>query len=157
MLRADYLRDAGIFDTSYFLYYEDFDLAWRGRQLGWTYWYEPTVEVLHEHAYSSKAGSVFFNFWVNRNRRLTLVKNAPRAVVFNVIVGFYAKPVRLLAVHVFARLRRLRPPSPSVVKAELEAIWSFTSAIPAALAARRRMRRCRVVGDAAIQDWMLTK
>ena len=89
--------------------------------------------------------------------RLTLVKNAPSAVAFNAIVGFYAKPVRLLAVHVFARLRRLRPPSPSVVKAELEAIWSFTSALPAAIAARRRMRRRRVVGDAAIQEWMLTK
>ena len=88
VLSAEYLRDAGIFDPTYFLYYEDFDLAWRGRQLGWTYRYEPSVSVLHEHAYSSKAGSVFFNFWVNRNRRLTLVKNAPRAVAFNAIVGF---------------------------------------------------------------------
>jgi GT2 family glycosyltransferase len=157
VLSADYLRDAGIFDPTYFLYYEDFDLAWRGRQLGWVYRYEPSVAVLHVHAYSSKAGSVFFNFWVNRNRRLTLVKNAPAGVAARAAVGFYAQPLRTLVRHVFARMRRLRPPSPTVVRNELEGIWSFTSALPSALAARRKMRRRRVVGDASIEQWMLTK
>jgi GT2 family glycosyltransferase len=157
VLSAEYLRDAGIFDSTYFLYYEDFDLAWRGRQLGWVYRYEPSVSVLHEHAYSSKAGSVFFNFWVNRNRRLTLVKNAPTAVALRAVAGFYVEPSRTLVRHVIARLRRLRPPSPSVIKAELVSVWSFTSALPSALTARRAMRRRRVVDDAAIEQWMLTK
>jgi GT2 family glycosyltransferase len=157
VLSADYLRDAGIFDPTFFLYYEDFDLAWRGRQLGWIYRYEPAVSVLHEHAYSSKAGSAFFNFWVNRNRRLTLVKNAPTSVAVRAVSGFYGAPVKRVLVHMLARLRRLRPPSPTVVKQELRQIWSFTSALPSALRARRVMRRRRVVDDVAIERWMLTK
>lgn len=157
VLRADYLRDAGIFDTSYFLYYEDFDLAWRGRQLGWTYWYEPTVEVLHEHAYSSKAGSDFFNFWVDRNRRLTLLKNAPRWVAIRAFLGFYPAPVRIVARHVIARLRQMRPPSPTVLKRQWTTVASFSSAVPGVLKARRELRRRRTVGDAEIMKWTLTK
>ncbi|MEI7547986.1 MAG: glycosyltransferase, partial [Actinomycetota bacterium] len=80
LLRRDYLDEVGLFDPTFFLYYEDFDLSCRGRSLGWTYRYEPASIVYHEHAYSSKAGSDFFSFWVDRNRRLVLVKHAPAAV-----------------------------------------------------------------------------
>jgi len=131
LLRSDYLREVGVFDPSYFLYYEDFDLSWRGRSAGWIYRYEPKSVVYHEHAYSSKAGSEFFNYWVNRNRRLTLVKSAPAGVAVRAVVG----AVRL---------------GPS-------GFWSFVRAVPSAIRDRRRLNRTRVVSRAAIASWTKVK
>jgi GT2 family glycosyltransferase len=37
LFASSYLRDAGLFDEELFLYYEDVDLAWRGRERGWQY------------------------------------------------------------------------------------------------------------------------
>ena len=157
LLRSDYLRDVGIFDPTYFLYYEDFDLSWRGRSSGWRYLYEPTSRVFHEHAYSSKAGSDFFTFWVERNRRLTLIKNAPAGVAFRGYLGCLRTTIRFVAEHVYHRLRRLRPPSPTALKAICKPIVSLTRATPAALRERRRLERRRTVSNADIQRWTLTK
>ena len=35
------------FDTGYFMYFEDFDLAMRGRELGWRNRYIPSVQIRH--------------------------------------------------------------------------------------------------------------
>lgn len=130
LLRSDYLREVGLFDPSYFLYYEDFDLSWRGRSAGWTYRYEPGSVVYHEHAYSSRSGSEFFKFWVDRNRRLTLVKNAPATVALRAVAG--------------AVKRR-------------SGFWSFARALPAAMRARHRLNGKRVVPRSEIAAWMLQK
>ena len=157
LLRGDYLRDVGIFDPTYFLYYEDFDLAWRGRSSGWRYLYEPTARVFHEHAYSSKAGSDFFTFWVERNRRLTLIKNGPAKVALRGYVGCVLTTVRYVGSHTYHRLRRLRPPSPTALKVICKPIVSLTKAVPAALRERRRINRGRTVSNADLERWMLSK
>lgn len=157
LLSTAYLREVGIFDPSYFLYYEDFDLSWRGRSAGWTYRYEPRSVVFHEHAYSSKAGSSFFSFWVDRNRRLTLVKNAPAKVAARAAVGAGVSLARDLAYHTYTQLRRKRPPSPRVVKRRLLDFWSFAGAVPAAMRERRRLSRARVVSHDDIAAWTVHK
>lgn len=48
LLRADALRDAGLFDDSFFLYHEEVELMWRLHQKGWTTWHEPRSRVIHE-------------------------------------------------------------------------------------------------------------
>lgn len=157
LLRAEYLTDVGIFDSTYFLYYEDFDLAWRGRTSGWRYRYVPSARVFHEHAYSSKAGSAFFTFWVDRNRRLTLLKNAPWRVAVRAAAGAAWHPAVSIARHSVSRIKRLRPPSPRFVVATVKGFWSFAGAVPSALAERRRLRRRQVVSDRVIESWTITK
>ena len=131
LLRSEYLREVGVFDPSYFLYYEDFDLSWRGRSAGWIYRYEPASVVYHEHAYSSKAGSEFFNYWVARNRRLTLVKNAPARAAVRAVAG--------------------------AVRLGRSGFWSFVRALPGALRDRRSLNRARVISRADIASWMVGK
>ncbi|MFM7061857.1 MAG: glycosyltransferase family 2 protein [Actinomycetes bacterium] len=63
LLRARYLEEVGRFDESFFLYYEDLDLAWRGRAQGWRYAYVPTSIVHHVHAASDGLG------WADKERR----------------------------------------------------------------------------------------
>ncbi len=81
LLRADYLRQVGRFDESLFLYYEDIDLAWRGRKAGWRYRYAPTSVVRHAHAASSGGeASVLFDHLNQRNRLVVLTRHAPKGV-----------------------------------------------------------------------------
>jgi GT2 family glycosyltransferase len=157
LLRTAYLRDVGLFDPTYFLYYEDFDLSWRGHSSGWTYRYEPSSVVFHEHAYSSKAGSSFFRFWVDRNRRLTLVKNAPAKVAVRACVGAVKEATFDLAQHVYHQARRLRPPSPDATREIVKPVVSLAGALPSALRERRRLARRRTVSHAEIERWTITK
>ena len=157
LLRSRYLREVGLFDPTFFLYYEDFDLSWRGRSSGWTYRYEPTSVVFHEHAYSSKAGSSFFRFWVDRNRRLTLVKNAPAGVATRACLGAVKDAASDFARHTYHQARRLRPPSPRVTKEIMKPVISLAGALPSALRARRRLARRRTVSHADIARWTITK
>jgi GT2 family glycosyltransferase len=80
LLRSAFLRDIGTFDPSYFLYYEDTELSLRGRRKGWRFMYTPRTTVTHRHSFSSVENSAFFNFWVDRNRRITLIRHAPLSV-----------------------------------------------------------------------------
>lgn len=54
VLRTEALRQAGIFDESFFMYGEDLDLALRIKQKGWKVYYDPAVQVLHYKRESSK-------------------------------------------------------------------------------------------------------
>ena len=81
LLRRSYLDDVGLFDERFFLYYEDSDLSWRGQLRGWRYLYVPGSVIRHRHAASSGGpASAVFQFHVQRNRLLMLIKNAPARV-----------------------------------------------------------------------------
>lgn len=47
MLRAEALREVGLFDTGFFLYFEETELMWRLRRAGWSIRYEPASRVRH--------------------------------------------------------------------------------------------------------------
>jgi hypothetical protein len=47
MMRAEALRDVGLFDTGFFLYFEEVELMWRIRRAGWSIRHEPLSRVGH--------------------------------------------------------------------------------------------------------------
>ena len=47
MLRSTALREAGLFDTGFFLYFEEVELMWRLTRAGWTIRHEPASRVRH--------------------------------------------------------------------------------------------------------------
>ena len=94
LLRRSYLAQVGLFDERFFLYYEDTDLAWRGRARGWRYRYVPTSVVRHVHAATSGVGSPMFQHYVERNRLLMLTKNAPAGLVAK---SRYIRYLRMMA------------------------------------------------------------
>ena len=47
MFRTQALREAGLFDDGFFLYFEEVELMWRLRRAGWAVWAEPASRVLH--------------------------------------------------------------------------------------------------------------
>ena len=77
MYRAKMLEQIGLFDSRFFLYCEDTDLALRGHWAGWRCVYVPEARV--DHAYSASAGRVspLKAYLVERNRLRVVVKNFP--------------------------------------------------------------------------------
>jgi GT2 family glycosyltransferase len=75
LLRAGYLRSVGLFDEAFFLYYEDTDLSWRGRNAGWRYVSVPTSVVRHAHAQSTDTASALFDYLNQRNRLMMVTRN----------------------------------------------------------------------------------
>lgn len=47
LLRAEALRDAGVFDSGFFLYFEEVELMWRMRRRGWTVLHDPASRAVH--------------------------------------------------------------------------------------------------------------
>jgi GT2 family glycosyltransferase len=72
LLRAQALREAGLFDEELFLYHEDFDLGWRLRLAGWTAFLAPRSIVFHKYEFSRNPEKLFL---LERNRALVLLKN----------------------------------------------------------------------------------
>jgi GT2 family glycosyltransferase len=96
LLSKRYLDDVGLFDEGFFLYYEDFDLSWRGQRRGWKYAYVPSSVVRHFHASTTGEYSDLFNFYVWRNRLLVLVKNASAAIAGREAASFGSHVIKHL-------------------------------------------------------------
>lgn len=47
-LRANMLREIGLFDESFFMYYEDLDLCRRAKTAGYEIWYIPQAQMWHD-------------------------------------------------------------------------------------------------------------
>lgn len=68
------LEEVGMFDESFFMYYEDVDLAWRLQIAGWRAVYAPSAVVYHQ--LSSGAGATA-SFYSGRNAIWVLAKDVP--------------------------------------------------------------------------------
>lgn len=72
------LEKVGRFEERFFAYYEDADWCWRARLQGYRLLFDPTAAVRHERGATS--GGVLsrrVHFLLERNRLLTLLRNAP--------------------------------------------------------------------------------
>jgi GT2 family glycosyltransferase len=157
LLRPSYLQHVGLFDERFFLYYEDTDLSWRGRLLGWRYRYVPASVVRHEHAASSGEGSDLFRYFVERNRLLMLAKDAPERVALRAALIEARSMARAVSAEYLRPLARGQRPRPNVAAQKVRSMRSFMKHLPAMAADRRRLARERVVSDAEIMAWMVTK
>jgi len=73
LLRTSYIQCVGRFDERLFLYCEDVDLSWKGRNLGWRYRYVPWSRVHHVHRASSGGERTPLLDYLNRRNRLVVV------------------------------------------------------------------------------------
>ncbi|AJX33472.1 glycosyltransferase [Burkholderia oklahomensis] len=76
LIRRSALERVGLFDSRFFMYYEDADLCWRIRRAGGELRYVPTSVVRHIHTGSSVEWSPMFIYYVSRNHVLIRFKHA---------------------------------------------------------------------------------
>jgi GT2 family glycosyltransferase len=154
LLSRRYLEQVGLFEERFFLYYEDFDLSWRGRAQGWRYVYVPASVVRHVHSASSVEGSRLFQYYDERNRLLTLTRNAPPGLALReagrhlLITGSYARR------DIIVPLAHRRPVSVETVRRRMRAYGAYVRMVPEALAERRRLAARGRLADEELSRWM---
>jgi GT2 family glycosyltransferase len=157
LLRTEALRQAGVFDDDFFLYYEDTDLSWRLRSLGWRIRYQPAAVVRHIHSASSVEWSPLFVFHTDRNRLLMLTKNARAGLAAREVLR-YPLTTASLALREVARSRhtRRRPPvRPTLLR--LRVLGSYARLLPVMLARRRRIAARASVDRKRLERWLVLR
>jgi hypothetical protein len=157
LLRPSYLSDVGLFDDHFFLYYEDTDLSWRGRSRGWRYRYVPEARVRHVHAASTGEGSPVFQHYVERNRLLMLVKNAPAPMAANAVWRYVLTTLSYARRDIMAPLLGMHRPQTTTVGRRVRSFVDFLGVLPATLGQRRRIRRRAIVGDDELLSWAVPR
>jgi len=155
--RTEALRQAGVFDDDFFLYYEDTDLSWRLRSLGWRIRYQPAAVARHIHSASSVEWSPLFVFHTDRNRLLMLTKNASAGLAAREVLR-YPLTTASLALREVARSRhtRRRPPArPTLLR--LRVLRSYLRLLPAMLVRRRRIAARAAVDRKRLERWLVLR
>ena len=125
LFRAAFIDATGGFDDSYFLYYEDLDLARRGSALGWTYLCVPASRVWHRVSASTTKLGERARYLQERNRLRFVFR--------------FGEPAGM-ARALWLSIRRLRW-SPRTVHAR--ALLAGLGSAPRALLARFRARKAK--------------
>jgi hypothetical protein len=139
LLRPAFLADVGLFDERYFLYYEDLELSWRGREHGWRYRYVPDSVVRHLHSASTVEGSATFAYYNERNRLLTLARHARPRDLAGALTRYLLVTASYTRRDVVSPILRRARPRPTIPAQRLRALAGFVAAAPAML--RRRSTR----------------
>jgi GT2 family glycosyltransferase len=94
LIKANTVKQVGMFDEKYFMYLEDADLSQRIKKRGWKIIYVPTAVLWHKVAQSSGIGSDLNDYFISRNRllfaskysklrtKLALIKESIRLFIF---------------------------------------------------------------------------
>lgn len=130
LLRREYLDDVGLFDERLFLYYEDMDLSWRGRERGWSYQYVPESVVSHVHAATSIATSPRTRILIESNRLLVLARHANPARAARAVLRFVTATASYARRDVMSPLLRGRHPDLSAVSLRVRALIRFVAKLP---------------------------
>lgn len=58
LVRMETLREIGLFDPDFFLYYEEVEIMWRARRAGWSSRYVPGARIIHVEGAATDVRSV---------------------------------------------------------------------------------------------------
>ncbi len=136
LLSARYLADVGLLDERLFLYYEDLELAWRGRERGWRYAYVPESVVWHEHSATTGEHSHLARYQNERNHLLVLARHAPWTTAAR------AAGQSLLVTASYARRDVVSPMlrgddvRPAIVQDRIRAFGGFVRLLPSMIRSR---------------------
>ena len=85
LIRCDVLRQIGLLDDKYFLYYEENDLCQRIKKVGYKIMYAPKSVVWHMVGQATGVGSSLADYYIARNRLLFGIRWAPWRVKFALV------------------------------------------------------------------------
>ncbi|GAC1500483.1 MAG: glycosyltransferase family 2 protein [Candidatus Saccharimonadales bacterium] len=84
LYRVSMLKDIGLFDESFFAYYEDVDLSFRAQLAGWKVAYVPEAVAYHQIGATSSKIKGFTTYQTIKNLPLLLIKNLPSEYLWKV-------------------------------------------------------------------------
>ena len=154
--RTAALREAGYFDDDFFMYYEDTDLSWRLWALGWRVRYIPESVVRHKHSATLEEHSERWQFHVDRNRLLTLTKNARASLAGRQVLGYILRTALLTlsaALHVGPGHHPPPDRPPPRPRLRWKIVRSYVGLLPAMLRRRRELASRAAVRRRDLPHW----
>jgi GT2 family glycosyltransferase len=129
----------GIFDDTFFAYYEDVDVSFRAQLAGYQVYYEPAAIAYHKQgATSDRMPGGFTVFQTFKNFPLLFIKNVPASLLVHVGLRLW------LAYTLMFGRAVVRGRGWPALKGYLASVWLFwTSALPK----RRVIQSSKVVSD----------
>jgi GT2 family glycosyltransferase len=122
----------GLFDETFFAYYEDVDISFRAQLAGYTAYFERSAIAYHKRGASSSKIPGFTVTQTMKNLPLLYVKNVPAALLLPIGVRFWLAYTLILGHAILSRNAR------AAVKGYLQGVWLFwTHGLPA----RRNIQR----------------
>ena len=76
-IKKEVFDKIGLFDSRYFLYYEDADFSMRTKHAGFKILYNPAAIIFHKNAQTTGLGSPLQDYYITRNRLLFASKFLP--------------------------------------------------------------------------------
>ncbi|MEK9201182.1 MAG: glycosyltransferase family 2 protein [Patescibacteria group bacterium] len=76
-IKSQVIRDVGLLDAKYFLYFEENDFCQGARKIGWRLLYVPESVAWHKNAQATGVGSPLQDYYIARNRMLFGLRHAP--------------------------------------------------------------------------------
>lgn len=157
-LRAIHRIHGDYFDEAYFAYYEDVDLSWRLRYLGYRAWCDYDAVVYHVHSATGKSYSPFKSFYVHRNHLFNIIKNTPMQTIPEVVIRMVIRYVLLVSSVVLGRgpAHRLHQNSGglTMVSIVMKAWWQVIKRFPQLLIKRRKVVATKKVSLKTVKKWM---
>ncbi len=80
MVRREVFMKIGVFEPSYFMYYEDVEFCKQAKKAGFKVMYVPTSQILHRESSSIGKNSPAQAYYMARNHLLFVERNAPVSV-----------------------------------------------------------------------------
>lgn len=90
LYKTDLFKDIGLFDETFFAYFEDTDINLRAQLAGHKAYYEKSAIGYHDHNTTSKKMPGFTVYQTFKNLPLCMWKNVPLRLFPGVFVRFYA-------------------------------------------------------------------
>ena len=109
MFRMEALRDAGLFDDGFFLYFEEVELLHRMTVSGWTVRHVPQSQVMHIEGASTGLGAAAQRlrpaYWYQSRRRYFALTSGPWSVLLVNLAWLVGRAARM-AISPFRRLKQ---------------------------------------------------
>lgn len=146
--REDFIK-VGLFDESYFMYFEEVDFAFRTQFLGYKSIFCPQAIVSHKHKATAKKKPQYIEYWQFRNMTQTIIRDFPAKILFKKM-----RWLKIILVHLNTIFYQLKngffwPPV-------LTEIW-LVSHLPKLLMERRKIQKSKKVSDEYIESFLTNK
>jgi GT2 family glycosyltransferase len=125
-------KQIGLFDETFFAYYEDVDISFRSQLAGYTAYFERSAVAYHKRGASSSKIPGFTVTQTMKNLPLVYIRNVPTKLLLSIGVRFWLAYTLILGHAVLSRN------ASAAVKGWLQGVWLFWSH---GLASRRNIQR----------------
>jgi GT2 family glycosyltransferase len=97
LYRSDVFREIGLFDDTFFAYYEDVDVSFRMQLAGWNIYYEPSAVAHHQQgATAARMPGHFTVYQTFKNLPLLFTKNVPKELLLPIGVRLWFAYILML-------------------------------------------------------------